>query len=188
MQDRASAIRVVDGSAPTLVGDNRGHKQYVADGEVVIHSVHFPATLTSFQRERITDYGSEAGGYSVGYTNPDGTYLTLYVYGDGADIAAEMEQVKAGIAQIYQQAKVLLEGPIGVEIKTDGGAAQSIQIQWLRMSYSYEGNEIVSDSMVLAAYGHYVKARMSFPAARADDVLMPLAEVLTALQVVPAAD
>lgn len=179
--DRSAAIRPADGSRPVLVGQEKNKRYYGVSGAFQIHGVAFPEELAGYARSNIVDYGSRAGGYSVGYNLGEASYMTVYVYGQAGDLAREMESVKAAIGATYPDATLIMEGPMNLEMKDGDTVLGTLAIQYARASFTQDGEPYMSDSLVLAVGERYLKLRITSKGSDPTDAMPPIPAILAGL-------
>ena len=145
---------------PVRIVRQEGSFSYLAvDGDYVLRGMRFPERTGAFERVGIVDYNAKALGHSVGYNDPDGIALTVYLYGQGGNAEGELKRALGDMAA-HPSAPPNLEflgvAPIAIEI--DGETVEG----YLGLAY-YPNSNSGSQAIVFSAGGRFLKFRITAP-------------------------
>jgi hypothetical protein len=165
-------------SNPVRVVRQEGSLSYLAvDGDYLLRGMRFPEMVGTFERGQIVDFNGNALGHAVGYNDPAGIALTVYLYGTGGSAEEELKRALGDMAA-HSQAPADLEfvgtGPISLEIEgqdVDG---------YVGFAHSRSAG-FGSQAIVFSVGGRYLKFRVTAPIQIITDRLDEIRDVMISL-------
>lgn len=171
----APANEVSPPASPVRIVRQEGSFSYLAvDGDFLLRGMRFPERTGAFERVRIVDYNAKALGHSVGYNDPAGVALTVYLYGQGGNAEGELKRALGDMAA-HPSAPPDLEflgvAPFAIEI--DG----ETMVGYLGLAYDPNTNS-GSQAVVFSAGGRFLKFRITAPIEVFNDRMDEIRDVL----------
>ena len=142
-----------------VIAQEGGFSYLAVDGDYLLRGMRFPKTAGAFERGKIVDYNARALGHSVGYNDPAGIIMTVYLYGGGGNAEGELMRALRDM-KAHPSAPSDLEflgtSPISVEI--EGNTVEG----HLGLAY-YPDSNSGSQAIVFSIAGRFLKFRVTAP-------------------------